>query len=362
MSCSFLVPLTMALRCDVLRRVVAVWECVSPLGADHLRHLQLLWRELDQVRVTAVARAVMEVRPARVGAATTMAGEEFFAAVREKGLGTMLANSGGLVQVLDVLPHQEALQKLRTLESLRLDEWTLSAQTNAADAEHRFWRYEGDKADADKSFLLALEPRLQPLFHAARYDSGGKITLHNDALGRVVPPEEVVNEEAYPAGTAVFRKIAVIYYLTTDWKEEYGGCLVDNVLDNPRLLVPKFNSLVAFLVPREHWVTEVRPGAPLRYTLFGWFSDGEPYPPGCPPPLGSGNQEHPAASLPHGPPPTPSPGAAAASKRASDAAAEAAEALERCEDAFRARFGPLAAGLRVSDGGERPAALLGILR
>eukprot|EP00439_Symbiodinium_sp_Y106_P016485 s1426_g2.t1 len=60
-------------------------------------------------------------------------------------------------------------------------------------------------------------------------------------------------------------------------------------IDGPKAIVPEFNSLVAFLVPREHWVSEMQEGSPLRYTLFGWLHDYEPYPSGALRPLGSGN-------------------------------------------------------------------------
>eukprot|EP00435_Cladocopium_sp_Y103_P019600 s3572_g4.t1 len=65
---------------------------------------------------------------------------------------------------------------------------------------------------------------------SAKYESGGKITLHNDALRWVVRPDEC--SEQYPAGTTVYRKVALIYYLT----QVMGGagkfsCKRPNVLD-----------------------------------------------------------------------------------------------------------------------------------
>ncbi|CAJ1368540.1 unnamed protein product [Effrenium voratum] len=60
-----------------------------------------------------------------------------------------------------------------------------------------------------------------------------------------------------------------------DWSPDFGGCLVDAA--GPQAIVPEYNSLIAFLVPREHWVSEMKSGAPARYTLFGWLHDREPY-------------------------------------------------------------------------------------
>eukprot|EP00438_Fugacium_kawagutii_P006113 Skav220121 [mRNA] locus=scaffold731:63365:63571:- [translate_table: standard] len=49
--------------------------------------------------------------------------------------------------------------------------------------------------------------------------------------------------------------------------------------DGTSHLVPRFNSMVAFLVPRLHQVQELAAGAPPRFSVFGWFSDDRPYPP-----------------------------------------------------------------------------------
>eukprot|EP00439_Symbiodinium_sp_Y106_P070331 s2061_g12.t1 len=46
----------------------------------------------------------------------------------------------------------------------------------------------------------------------AKYDKGGRITLHNDALRWVVKPAEA--SERFPPGSQVYRKVALIYYLT----------------------------------------------------------------------------------------------------------------------------------------------------
>jgi Rps23 Pro-64 3,4-dihydroxylase Tpa1-like proline 4-hydroxylase len=64
------------------------------------------------------------------------------------------------------------------------------------------------------------------------------------------------------------REIAIIYYLTKDWKSEFGGTLVD--IPTGHEYVPEFNSLIAFSIPRFHEVKAVTCDRP-RYSLFGWF-------------------------------------------------------------------------------------------
>lgn len=90
------------------------------------------------------------------------------------------------------------------------------------------------------------------------------------------------------------RDIAVVYYLSRDFTEDDGGAFVDlndggkfrekilklrilyffaNVLsvdDKPKPIVPKFNTLVSFVIPREHAVSPVVTDK-VRYSLFGWF-------------------------------------------------------------------------------------------
>merc|ERR1712203_281093 len=82
----------------------------------------------------------------------------------------------------------------------------------------------------------------------------------------------------WPAGKVMHRKIAVISYFARDWRREYGGCFRDlHVQEQPEVIVPTFNSLVAFLVPRVHEVEELAADCPPRLSVFGWFSDDQPY-------------------------------------------------------------------------------------
>jgi len=285
-----------------------------------------------------------------------MQSAQFFEAVRKQGLRAMLEESGGIVQVTDLLPAGDAVEARAVLERLAEDEWAFSGHASAVNADHRFWRYEGNQVDFVKKTLAGLIPEMHPKIYAARYDTGGRITLHNDAMQWSVQPDEVVNEERFGAGEKVYRKVALIYYLTKDWREEYGGCLVDILWAGPRTIVPQFNSLVAFLVPREHWVTEVAPGAPLRYTIFGWLHDSLPYPAGSPPPLGSGNADAGSAARTHMTPAQVAP--ALKTKEVCDAVREASDVRYRLEEAFRVRFGVSAKDLRLGETGSRAGALL----
>jgi len=52
-----------------------------------------------------------------------------------------------------------------------------------------------------------------------------------------------------------------------------GGFIQPGAPVAPKTVVPQFNSMIAFLVPRDHSVTEMSETAPTRYSVFGWFSD-----------------------------------------------------------------------------------------
>eukprot|EP00435_Cladocopium_sp_Y103_P021422 s269_g5.t1 len=54
-----------------------------------------------------------------------------------------MLKEGGLVQVKDFLPTDLAQDMLEMLKALPQEEWHLSENQSSVDAEHRFWRYEG---------------------------------------------------------------------------------------------------------------------------------------------------------------------------------------------------------------------------
>eukprot|EP00929_Paragymnodinium_shiwhaense_P043717 TRINITY_DN22463_c0_g1_i6.p1 TRINITY_DN22463_c0_g1~~TRINITY_DN22463_c0_g1_i6.p1 ORF type:complete len:433 (-),score=98.82 TRINITY_DN22463_c0_g1_i6:274-1572(-) len=209
-----------------------------------------------------------------------ISGADFFAAVKKDGFGPLLAQHGGILQATDVFSDDVAQGMMKNLMELPSSEWILMANENPAsqDALHKFYRYEGGVTDAALQPILDLAPDLHPEIHAAKYEEGGNIAVHNDARTRMVEQHEVDRfKNSYKVGATVVRKFAIIYYMTKDWREDYGGCLVDCEGGKERVIVPKFNSIVAFSVPRQHRVTKMASKAPLRLTLFGWFSDGKPY-------------------------------------------------------------------------------------
>eukprot|EP00931_Biecheleriopsis_adriatica_P090279 TRINITY_DN64295_c0_g1_i1.p1 TRINITY_DN64295_c0_g1~~TRINITY_DN64295_c0_g1_i1.p1 ORF type:complete len:351 (+),score=78.11 TRINITY_DN64295_c0_g1_i1:30-1082(+) len=215
-----------------------------------------------------------------------MQGAEFWSELRTRSLQAILQERGGLVRVSDVLPGELAEQSFTTMQSLQASDWKESNSATYDDAgtygdktaKHWFYRYDGDQLDGTLRELHSLAPALFPSFQAAKYETSGNLSAHDDSNFFVITNNDKNRSSRYPAGTVMFRKIAVIYYLTKDWRQEFGGSLMDLHGQEPRCLVPRFNSLVAFLVPRVHQVEELAAGCPPRFSLFGWFSEDQAYP------------------------------------------------------------------------------------
>jgi SM-20-related protein len=89
---------------------------------------------------------------------------------------------------------------------------------------------------------------------AARYDPGDYTTSHDDGIGT--------------------RKAAYVFGLTKQWRSDWGGLLLFHG-ENGQVesgLIPGFNILTLFAVPRMHSVSVVAPFATEpRFTVTGWF-------------------------------------------------------------------------------------------
>jgi Rps23 Pro-64 3,4-dihydroxylase Tpa1-like proline 4-hydroxylase len=91
---------------------------------------------------------------------------------------------------------------------------------------------------------------------ATRYRAGHFLTTHDDKL------------------EGKHRLYAYVLSLTRDWRPEFGGLLLFHAENGgvEHGLVPGFNVLNVFRVPRPHSVSQVATFAPgFRYSLTGWL-------------------------------------------------------------------------------------------
>ena len=71
------------------------------------------------------------------------------------------------------------------------------------------------------------------------------------------------------------RKAAFVFGLTPQWRPEWGGLLLFHEPGQIEIsgLVPQFNTLDLFSVPRFHSVSQVTRAAPRRrYCVTGWLA------------------------------------------------------------------------------------------
>ncbi|CAE7587568.1 RIOX1 [Symbiodinium natans] len=175
-------------------------------------------------------------------------------------------SAGGVVRLRGALPDSVARLALRTLEELPNASWNLTqagrdaARNNVA---HRFSSRRFGSETLDRLFrvLGELLPGELNSFSAGRYLQGDHIERHDDRQYTDVRMDD---------GSTVLcsRTVAVIWYLTPDWQKEWGGAFQD--LETGEEILPEFNTIVAFNVPRFHAVQPVTGRTP-RYSIFGWF-------------------------------------------------------------------------------------------
>lgn len=111
-----------------------------------------------------------------------------------------------------------------------------------------------------QTLLEAITGTRSPAFNdgqATAYGTGDFLTGHDDDV----------------AGRR--RTTACVFGLTPQWRLEWGGLLLFHDLGSRDVhgMVPQFNTLDLFAVPRYHSVSLVSPAAPRRrYAITGWLS------------------------------------------------------------------------------------------
>ncbi|GIL72735.1 hypothetical protein Vretimale_4446 [Volvox reticuliferus] len=180
--------------------------------------------------------------------------------------------NGGLVRLENFLPEFVAEGILSTVGAVSDEQWNdTSANTDYRqnNISHSFSSVKHAKGlDAVVRLFSLVRPGSLNSFSAAKYCKTDHIAPHDD---RAYAQVKLDSGRIITAS----RTLAVIFYLTRDWREEYGGVLID--LEDPtappgvgRKYVPLWNSVVAFRVPRYHAVTPMTTNRP-RYSIFGWF-------------------------------------------------------------------------------------------
>lgn len=212
-----------------------------------------------------------------------------------------LDESDGLIRIEDFLPDHVADAALEAVKEIPQNEWSIrqidqsTSLKNDGTTMHEFFvshvypprkannskrgKYKNKKEATEMmknnsidlliDTIKSLWPGKRCTFSVGKYNSGNYIAEHDDHA-IVTDIDDVLCS----------RDLAVIYYLTKNWKKEDGGILVDLHGEKQNRYVPKFNSLVAFEVPRFHEVTAVLPreGRDPRYSIFGWFlEEGDIY-------------------------------------------------------------------------------------
>ena len=174
----------------------------------------------------------------------------------------ILSNTN-ITRVCDVFPLDLADRIANVISSISEEEWVIteaSYDVKYNNIDHTFhsakiFPYSNSIFNIFRNFL----PTNELTISAGRYLKGHFIDPHDDKALKELH------------GVQYYRKYAVIYYLSKNWKGEYGGSLVDEVSKDKREFVPLFNSMVLFRVPHMHSVAPVITDDHARYSFFGWF-------------------------------------------------------------------------------------------
>jgi hypothetical protein len=180
-------------------------------------------------------------------------------------LDKMLDENQGIVKISNFFPSAVADGILNSVETIPSSGWNVtesSRDLSKNNISHKFW---SSKTASNLPNIFRAIEILQPgrfsTFSAGKYEQSDHIEPHDDRAYADVMLDD-------GARITCSRDIAVIYYLTKDWKESDGGTLVD--IPTGTSYVPEFNSLVAFRIPRFHEVKAVTADR-ARYSIFGWF-------------------------------------------------------------------------------------------
>jgi len=177
------------------------------------------------------------------------------------------ADRAPLVKVGKILPSKTARQLFRALGSS--DAWELAtaatdlddAAENAGSTQHQYRVGDGgSKAGKALGSVIQLIENMVPeakvSFQAAKYTKGHHIEPHDDTAHKVIE------------GRIYRRAVAIIFYLSKDWDASLGGSFIDHATGTEH--VPRFNTLVAFRVPRLHQVSPLTTNR-ARVSVFGWL-------------------------------------------------------------------------------------------
>jgi Rps23 Pro-64 3,4-dihydroxylase Tpa1-like proline 4-hydroxylase len=147
-----------------------------------------------------------------------------------------------------------------TREIINLDSGQLNGQL--PDSVNKLFKYL--KSDECLQWITKASGRKCDDFSGAcaRYFGGNHLTRHNDLYMRKKPD-----------GAVTTRVVTFNYYLTKNWRSDWGG---NFVWENPAAkLTPTFNTLVLFPVGHDsmHFVEEVSKDASSpRLAFTGWFT------------------------------------------------------------------------------------------
>ena len=167
--------------------------------------------------------------------------------------------------------EDESIFKGRTPEGYRYNRLSLGMASNRAPAEVRSLN-----AYLNSNEILKL---MQSISNRACSEFAGNIAVFKE--GHYIQRHNDMYSENRTKTNVLSRSITFNYFLTRDWRPEWGGQFV---WENPKNVInPEFNTLVMFLVGPDshHHVTEVRGnGDNDRIALTGWFythRDAESY-------------------------------------------------------------------------------------